>query len=236
MPAHTAKAMLIRLPGDFPRSPYLSFYWRVQARAQQDGYPDEWQGHFIGSWKAIAYRFRACEWHCRAFTRSVQRFGSAPLESHQYRQDADLFGFFMNGLAALESLYYCLFAMGSRLSPPDFPFATDADFRKVNPTNVAPAFARAYPGDALTIALLRVLATPGFKEWTEVRNVLAHRVAPGRTIYGGNVPAMIPPDELRVGALRIPITDQTTASRRAWLASSLADILAQADGFAAHHC
>lgn len=237
MPAHTSKAMLIRLPLDFPRSPYHSFYGRVQARAQADGYPNEWQVHFIGSWKAIAYRFRACEQHCRDFTHSVATVGGAPPESHQYRQDADLFGFFVNGLAALESLYYCLFAVGSRLSPAGFPFTTDRHIRKVKPASVASAFAKDYPGDALTEALHRVLATSAFQEWTEMRNVLAHRIVPGRIIYGGSVSATIPPPALRVSALLcIPITDETTSTRRAWLASTLTDVLTQSDSFAARHC
>lgn len=236
MPSHPPVAMSIRLPSDFPRAPFLSFYWRVQAKAQRDGYPDEWQGHFIGSWKATAYRFRACESHCRAFTRSMAAFGSAPLESEQYRQDTDLFGFFVNGLSALESLYYCLFAVGSRLSPTDFPFVTDKDLRRVEPTSVVSAFGTAYRSDALTVALQRVLAMPEYAEWKEVRNVLAHRVVPGRTIYIGNVPARMPPHELRVSGLRIPLTDQTTATRRAWLAPILTDVLLQADGFAARYC
>lgn len=113
------------------------------------------------------------------------------------------------------TLYYCLFAIGSRLSPPNFRFATDKDIRGVKPTSVASAFGTAYPSDALTVALQRVLAMPEFAEWTEVRNVLAHRVVLGRAIYMGKVPTRVPLSELRVSALRIPLTDQATAARRA---------------------
>ena len=79
MAARTMKArgiMDIRLPSDFPRNPDLSFFRRVETRAQQDGYPDDWQGHFIGSWKAVAYRFKACDQHSRSFTRSIEKWAA----------------------------------------------------------------------------------------------------------------------------------------------------------------
>jgi len=233
--------MDIRLPSDFPRNPDLSFFRRVETRAQQDGYPDDWQGHFIGSWKAVAYRFKACDQHSRSFTRSIEKVGSAPLETHQYRQDADLFGFFVNGLAALESLSYCLFALGSRLRLEDFQFTTDKDIRKVGLSWAASVFAKAYPRDPLSAALKRILAMPNYDEWSNIRNVLAHRVTPGRTLYmrtisRDNNPTPAPPDEWRVSDLRIPLTDQTTASRRFWPVSSLADVLTNSDDFATHYC
>lgn len=236
MPTRTSKIMSLRLPGDFPRTHYLRFYVRTQDKVQRDGYTEEWQDHFIGSWKAIAYRFRSCDQHNRAFSRSVVKFGGAPPEPEQFRQDSEYFAFCVNGFSAIESAYYCLYFLGSHLRPTAFPLAPQIDYRSIVPKLVAAKFQTAFKDDRLTTELTRILESEDFRTWSTIRNILIHRVVPGRNIYGSFDPALPPPHEFRVGTMRVPITQETTGRRRSWLASSLTDLLSHADTFVGQHC
>lgn len=220
----------IRMPADFPTGEYRAVYDRVIARATTDKYPDEWAQQFIGAALAIAYRFRACARHDAAFTRSVLIAGRTPDEYDRYAQDQELFNFFVTGFASLESLYFYLHAIGARLAPSDFPFLSDSDYRKVDLQRTVDRFKRAFPG-TLCDELLRAYTSQERQDWEYARNVLIHRVASGgRVIYLWTQPPT-EPDAIRVGTHRVPITSHATKSRRAWLAASLKDILAQAHVF-----
>ncbi len=230
MPNTSRGPTSIKMPADFPTATYRSVYDRVITRANVDKYPDEWKQQFIGSALAIAYRFRACTRHGDAFTRSLAASGNTPDEYDRFTQDQELFNFFVTGLASLESLYYFLHAIGAQLNPADFPFVTDADYRRVDLPRTVARFARAFPG-ALSDELNRVYAAQEREDWEYTRNVLAHRIASGgRVVYLWTQPP-VEPNLIRIGRLQIPLTPDLTKTRRSWLAASLSSILAHTDSF-----
>lgn len=53
----------------------------------------------------------------------MEAYGGAPPEPERYRQERDLFGFFVSGLSAIESTNYGLFAIASMLDPNRFRIA-----------------------------------------------------------------------------------------------------------------
>ncbi len=220
----------IRMPADFPTAVYRSVYDHVVAKATTDKYPDEWMQQFIGSALAVAYRFRACTRHDAAFARSILAAGRTPDEYDRFTQDQELFNFFVTGLASLESLYFYLHAIGAQLAPSDFPFVTDADYRKIDLLKTTDRYTRAFPG-ALSDELRHVCASQERKDWEYARNVLVHRIASGgRVIHLWTQPPT-EPDLIRIGSYKIPLTIHVTKSRRAWLAASLSEILTKADSF-----
>lgn len=218
------------MPADFPTVAYRSVYHRVITRANIDKFPEAWMQQFIGSTLAIAYRFRTCAKHDAAFTRSLTLAGRTADEYDRFTQDQELFNFFVTGLAALESLHYCLYAIGARLAPASFPFSTDADYRKVDPLRTANHFRQAFPG-ALAVELDRIQHAQEYKDWVYARNVLAHRISSGgRVVYlWAQTPSEL--DVIRIGNLHAPLTPGLTAARREWLSASLSDTLIHMDSF-----
>jgi len=69
-----------------------------------------------------------------------------------------------------------------------------------------------------------------FKKWKDVRNFLAHRVAPGRKHFLGG-----PQDGETLWLNGIQIDTFTTASKRKWLAGTLRTLLEAAETFTTKH-
>jgi hypothetical protein len=95
----------------------------------------------------------------------------------RYRQEKWLFAFFMEGLSAIECLYYGLYFLGAIADPQNFD--TGINRRDVNPGFVATRFAEAFPSD-LSTKLAEVDGSDEIKLWRLVRNVLTHRGIPPR--------------------------------------------------------
>lgn len=217
-------SILDLMPGDFAAAPYEAIHRRMDTK--KDTHPDSW-AQYAGAWNAIVYRFRSCADHDRAFTKSVKRSGSAPPQPGRYIQERELFDFFMNGLAAIESFCYGLFVIASIVDAQNFPIRTPADMRSINPENTARQFATAFPAELITTALQQMLNEQNFKDWKEIRNILVHRAAPGRTILLSTRRTL---NDLWLKG--IPINRNTTASRRQWLAGTLNSLLVAAEVFA----
>jgi hypothetical protein len=220
------------MPADFADEPYDSIYQRVaDTLGNQQPQPPSWP-EYSGAWLGLTYRFRSCTEHDETFTGSVSRFGDTPDWSERYKQERDLFGFFVNGLSAIECACYGLFAIGSWLNPNQFPFTTDADKRSVNPERTLERFAIVFPNEDFTRALRQFLSSQQYQDWKKARNVLSHRAQPGRIIYLSTVG----PSRTAEWVLQnIPIDNTATATRRRWLADSLRDLLTEADHFTAKH-
>jgi hypothetical protein len=119
MPTPPISTTGLRMPDDFEYEAYEAVYRRIAPL--NESYSLRWP-EWSGAWAGVAYRFCACAEYSEAFTRSIRRHGAAPTESvERYRQERDLFGFFVNGLAAVENTCYALFAIASMLNPASFP-------------------------------------------------------------------------------------------------------------------
>jgi hypothetical protein len=130
------------------------------------------------------------------------------------------------GKRAYRSL--CLRRRGSA-----FPIQTPDDIRAISRKGTAEAFGKEFPGDALTVALTKLAKDPKLKEWLGVRNVLAHRAAPGRVVYGSMNPnSRAPAPDWKIDpAGPIKIDENLTPPRLQWLVSTLADLVSAADPF-----
>jgi hypothetical protein len=220
------------MPADFADEPYDRIYQRVaEALGNQQPQPPSWP-EYSGAWQGLSYRFRSCAEHDEAFTDSVSRFGDTPDWPERYKQERDLFGFFVNGLSAIECACYGLFAVGSWLNPGQFPFTTDADKRRVCPERTLEQFAIAFPDANLTRALRQITGSREYQNWKKGRNILSHRSQPGRIIFGSTVG---PTRSAEWVLQNIPMDNTATATRRRWLADSLRFPLTEADDFTAKH-
>ncbi|MGW3311478.1 hypothetical protein ACWDG9_33400 [Streptomyces sp. NPDC001073] len=108
----------------------------------------------------LPYEDRAADWHYTAQTR--------------------LFEFYVSLHSTFESSFYGLYFAGSRLAGPNFAFADEPEkYRNITAGSTVKAFEAARPGDPLARAMSDLVTGDFHKELAVVRNVLAHRIAPG---------------------------------------------------------
>ena len=110
----------------------------------------------------------------------------------------------------------------------DFP-VKPGDLKRAYPGPIALRFQTVYPGHSLTTCLAHLINHKNFEDWGRARNVLAHRAQPPRLhsmVLGGSVVT-----ELKLIA-GLEIDEQTTATRRLWLAHELSYCMKAAQQFA----
>jgi hypothetical protein len=157
-------------------------------------------GHFYNAWMGVASRFRACGVHSENFTASFKETHGRIQDAHAFQEDDALFGFFVNGLSTLESFYYSLYALGALVvtptqgpsvpPPTQFPLLTHLvdpahwrGPRSITPETTRDVYTQVFPGLPLTELLGHIQEDEKYREWSDIRNILAHRVASiGRTI------------------------------------------------------
>ncbi len=226
--------LAIGLPDDFPNLPYNAIHALVHAKQHHV----EQTFHYGGAWNAIAYRFLSCANSDDRFTALVGS-GTQQGQQERFEQEEALLNFFVNGLSAIESFFYGLYWMGSMASPATFPILAAKDLRNIQTNRTMDSFSGSSHAALFTASFSRLrtpdgkgnwLNTPQYDEWKDVRNILAHRASYGRVIHGsfGGAPRQID-DVWRVRD--IPINDQLTGSRRAWLAATLKSLLDGAEAF-----
>jgi hypothetical protein len=214
------------MPPDFPVEHYESVYKRLERHAHTSNGTYE---HFAGAWNALAYRFLAVTEYEVAFTASLNVAGAGPTPDERYRQERDLFGFFSNAFSVFESAFYGLFSIGAFLSAAEFPLKTSKDQQRVSPSSTAAALVRAFPGAAIIKIISDVTLDPSYLEIREVRNVLTHRAAPGRTFFVGIGSDDALPDLWKIKS--IPLDAKMAPARRTELCRLLKQLLAGADDF-----
>ena len=218
----------LALPDDFD---YVS-YEAVQSRISPllESHKPQWTEYAI-AWEAVANRFRTCAEHDEAFTQSIRTNTDAPQQPERYYQGRDLFGFFITGLSAIESACYALYAIASMLDDVYFPIKKAGNKRNINPESTANRFRTTFPNEEISRALNRMVNGQEYEDWKELRNILAHRGAPGRHIHrtiGSSY------DNAHGDALwefGIPLNASTTPQLREWLAETLGNLLREADVF-----
>jgi len=223
MPNQPLSTIGLVMPGDFAVVPYEAIHSRVVAK--KEAYRHSW-AQYASAWNALAYRFLSCATHDREFTQSIKRAGSSPPQPERYIQERALFSFFVTGLAAIESLCYGLFAIGSMLNAQNFSITTPQDMRLITPRKTARQFAAAFPKEHIAAALQQMRNAQDFRDWKEIRNILAHRSAPGRLFHEGG-----PHHGETLWVKGIQIDENTMASRRQWLAKTVRTLLIAADVF-----
>ncbi len=212
------------MPEDFAVEPYEAIHSRLTI--EKENQPDAW-AEYAGAWNAVAYRFHACADHDEAYTESIQRAGDSPPQPERYIQEKELFGFFVTGLSAIESLCYGLFAIASMLNERCFLMTTTKDKRSIRFRKTTQQFAKAFPGEDVTCALEQMRDSEEFSEWREIRNILTHRLAPGRVVHL-STKSSSRPSLWKIGT---PLDGETTASRRKWLAVTISRLLKATDEF-----
>jgi hypothetical protein len=214
------------MPSDFPVLPYEA----VGRAASELGSTRQLAlEQFRGAWNAVSYRFYAmCEYE-RVITEALglQTNGPPPLD--RYRQERDIFGFFCNGFSVFESAFYAVFSIGAFLVPAGFPLSTPKEQQRISPTFTIAAMAANFPGDPILNDINALMLDPAYIEWREIRNILTHRAAPGRTFFVGFDDDEPLPDQWKIKG--IILDGKMAVTRRAALSRLLTDLLQTVERF-----
>jgi len=210
-------------PEFFPKETYESVHSRmVSKKGKKAWYQFAW------SWNAVVYRFESCNEYNRAFTNSVQRYGNAPEQPEKYRQEKYLFNFFITGLSILESLLYGLYMISHFIKPNSFP-VSENDFRGITPEKVKDKFKCHFEKEKLTEILIDLVEGEEFEEWKNIRNILAHRGAQGRSYHvGGKHHGQA------LWIKGIQIDPETTSTKYKWLKKQVKIVLEEMDNFSSN--
>ncbi len=176
--------------------------------------------------QGVAYRFRAASEYCREFEDLFQApGGAAPGVEVVYRQERALFGFFVSGLACLESFSFALYALGAFYKPRKFGLSS-GHLKSITPLDVADRLGRHWPGALVSTQMAALIKDDTFKVWNSIRNVLSHRAVPPRTIWVGG--ASRPRAAWRLlehhGLDRDEPLELVTEPRRRWLEERVRDL------------
>jgi hypothetical protein len=230
----------LAVPDDFPAGAFEGTY----VHALNDVVHTE---QFTGAWLGMAYRFRACAENGEAFAALFRTHGSNPPLEHRYAQDREMFEFHANGYGALDCLFYGMYFVAELVRPADFDVTVP---RKITAQETTRLFDKHLRGEPLAVALHETYASQDCADWSELRNILAHRIASGRIIQlstaGATAPS--PPDRWTsarpsptkpgYSARVIPplqITEHGLVPRRRWLAGRMDAVLSAAHEFVVKH-
>lgn len=208
-PDHRLSLNGLVMPSDFPAAPFENIHERVVSSVDAQG---DLYREYAAAWNAVSYRFLAATHYSDDFVESITQSGGSANIGERFRQERDLFGFFTNGLSTLEAAFYGLFAIGALLSPALFAMTTAKEQQAVTPGSTRAAYEKAFPGDPILNVFNTLLIDASYLELRHIRNVLAHRAAPGRQIYvavGASEPL---PEEWKL--LNIPLDSKMTNKRR----------------------
>lgn len=209
------------MPSDFNQSDYEEVNFRVSEHLLYNQSPGS---DFAGGWAAISYRFLACAESDELFTELIKAGATATFRE-RYIQERELFNFFFNGLSVFESCCYSLFALGASISSSDFPMTSNKELKDINIAKTVERFDVVFKHEKITSQLMRFIQTPDYKEWTEIRNILAHRSAPGRIVSLDVNHKEASSAKLTWKLKNIPLDEKTTSVRRKWLSTTLEVIL-----------
>lgn len=193
------------MPSGFPTSPFEATYWAAV------GLTGPFIGDFVGAWNAVSYRYHALFDYSDAFEVSIKQHGAAPEASIRYTQEKNLFGFFSSAFSVYEAYFFGMFALGAMLSPGTFPLATPSDRQRVAIGSTTAGYKRTWASDPIITTFEALSKDPLYQGLRDARNVLTHRVAPGRTIYVSFSEDETPTGDWKL--LNSPLDERTTRSR-----------------------
>ena len=97
-----------------------------------------------------------------------------------FEEDQLLFGFFTNALSAIESFCFGAYFVGTALRKSGFDPNPDLVF--VSPKKTLKCFRNFYSNSPFTKTLRRCIWSDEYGTISAIRNMLSHRLSPGRTI------------------------------------------------------
>jgi hypothetical protein len=228
--------MDLQMPADFPHATYMAVEARISHHlaAHKPGVDagtiPGFSG-YAGGWNGLAIRFRASDEYGASAIHLLTTLPGSPPNEDRYAQERDLFGFFANAVAAVESCCFAIYHLGLMAQPRFFTKLSDEVDWKDTTTSVADAFG----GSRLDQVLARLRGDAAWRDIRDVRNMLVHRASsPGRTVYAATAEAVaagyvVPPAEWT--GLGIALDRSLVEPHRVWLGQTVERLIGATDDF-----
>jgi hypothetical protein len=183
--------MDISMPKDFPASDFRAFgvaagnFFPKILSDEDLNDPLERLRHFNWARQAVRYRYRLSyecseEFYSLSINASESWRKGDVDEEGSYKLERCIYIFFISGLSIFESLGFCLYFLGNRLRPSDFP--NIAKPRKITLNTTTRGFEISFPEATITQRLTELSKQPEFATLEELRNILAHRLTGRRSV------------------------------------------------------
>ena len=203
----------LMLPADFYRGQFPSPMFEQLASKLLEGQPDTFRQREIGAaLNGVAYRFRAATENCAELLSLITLHSDSPPFPFRYLQERELFEFFLNGQSCIECFAYCMYFVGQRRSPSDFPISTINEAHKITFRSTAKSWVDKWNSEPLSITMSTVEKSTAWTSWSKVRNHLAHRSSPGREFT---------PNTATVREINVPVSAIEMLQRQEWLTESI---------------
>lgn len=181
--------MDIRMPSDFDMTSYLAIERQLSQYLEgSDAGNVPGFSQYAGGWNAVVIRFRAADEYGAAAAASLAVWQGSLANEDRYVQERDLFGFFANVVATMDSACFSLYHMGMIAKSPCFTRPPE----EVTIRATTSAISAGFPGTAVDRFLTALTADSMWMKVKARRNILLHRESPGRTFFvgaGAGVPA-----------------------------------------------
>jgi len=161
------------MPGEFPAIEFADFMARAKTVVLRPK-GTEWR-ELGGASNLMGWRFRNAADGLDEFAKSWAKYGDA-LATHEvgYKRERALFSFFCGGVSCIEATCYGIYALCSHAKILSVPFGPDEQ-RGASPRGLRDVLKKHPTASVLTKVLNKMLGSPEWKTWLEVRNRIAHR-------------------------------------------------------------
>lgn len=173
--------MDLTVAADFPKANYVDVEERFSVfLTGRDAGSVPGFREYAGGWNAVIQRFRSAdEYSATAAQLLGKNYGSMQSEE-RYETERALFGFFTSVQSTIESFCFGVYGIGRMKDPAAFNAQTERDITVQATSNAVKA---RFGGTALDRELAALGGDATWERVKEIRNVLAHRVSPGITIF-----------------------------------------------------
>jgi hypothetical protein len=228
-----SRSLGVAATGDFPLAQWEALQRDIHERVHRDTHSLALDESVAGC-SAIFFRFAMASDFDESYRSSIDRAGTTPVPDERYIQELSLFGFFVSGCSAVESLVYVLFSLASVVYAADFSLSDEHERRNVSIKNLTARFQQLFPNDQITAFLEAIMVDLNLNEMIALRNIIVHRsVLRRRHFAGGDRDGQT----VAVSADRelLELNMATTLHKRMWLSQTLTQGISETDGFLRAH-
>ncbi len=218
------KSIGIEESANFPTNDYNGIHESMVQLGYLESHRDLWL-EWAGAWNGIAYRYGFCCECNVSYTESIKKYTNSPPSIERYNQEVIIFNFFTNGFSVIECFCYALFAITSIIDPGNFPLVTPKDKKIVTYNVLIDKLEKHFQKEDITKRLRQLVGSSEFAEWSDIRNVLAHRSTPPRAFRLGG------PRDRQTSWGQINLDENTMAHRLQWLSENLSLLLNDTNTF-----
>lgn len=218
-----------RIMRDFPLAQHTAIDLRIRRfiNSTANVNPTPFDQEFCLAWVALLYRYKTADLDSDDFRSLWLTHGGGAAEPFLYQQERAFQSFHINALSSIETGCFALYILASKFNDSLFGTIPTRTLRDVSINNCKTRLQQTRNPAPLASFFLKLTSDAQFQELSLIRNVSAHRAVIMRVITVGA--AHTNQTELDLAGTRLPLDENFTETRRAWMVSRIQEIITQAE-------